>query len=248
MGSKLTKSNAISELMSSSAASAPTATEPKPVDGCVAAGAPPKERIGAERIREGVVIVRIAKADYETVVRAVSVARGDFPRVHDVGGVVVVEASSRVARHASHDVEQVSERVVLNGRRRTAEGAEVPMVIAHVGVEAEGVGCDRGEHRARSVALERERVAIAAVSQLEALPAAHKVVIARIERKQHADPALGIGVQHDEVAVLRRLDVNAGAVAGPKLIVIEANSDGCLSEQRCKQKRQHHVSNIPRLA
>src|SRR3989449_11758511 len=94
----------------------PAAAEPEPVAGCVAAGAPPKEGIGAEGIVEGVVVVRIAEADPETVVRAVSVARGDFPRVYDVGGGVIVEATGRIARHASHDVEQVGERVVLNGR------------------------------------------------------------------------------------------------------------------------------------
>src|SRR2546429_2406948 len=80
-------------------AESPAAPEPKAVAGCVAAGAPPKERIGAEGIIQGVVVVRIAEADPETVMRPVSVAGGDFPRVHDVGGVVVVEATGRVARH-----------------------------------------------------------------------------------------------------------------------------------------------------
>ena len=111
------------------------------------------------------------------------------------------------------------------------------MVVTSERAEGECVGCHRREHRARSfIALDLERVAIGAAPHLELLPAAHKVVIARIERVEHADPALGLGMEHDEVAVLLGLDVDPGVVAGGELIVIEANSDGILSEQQqCKQ-------------
>ena len=106
------------------------------------------------------------------------------------------------------------------------------MVVRRESAEVKRVGRDCGEHRARPFAgLYLERVAIAAAAQLEFLPAAHEVVIGRIEREQHADSALGIGVQDDEVAVLRGLNVNTRAVAGVELIVIEANRDRILNEQ-----------------
>ena len=107
------------------------------------------------------------------------------------------------------------------------------MVVRSESAEVKRVGRDRGEHRARPFAgLYLERVAIAAAAQLEFLPATHEVVIGRIEREQHADSALRISVQDDEVAVLRGLDVDTRAVAGVKLIVVEANRDWILNEQQ----------------
>ncbi len=130
-----------------------------------------------------------------------------------------------------HDVEQTRERIVAHRSGRTSQGAEIPMIVRGVSAEVVCVGRDSGEHGARSfVPLYLERIAIAATADLELLSAAHEVIVGRIEREEHADSAFGVGVQHDEVTILRALDVHAGAVAGVKLIVIEPNGDWILSE------------------
>jgi hypothetical protein len=105
------------------------------------------------------------------------------------------------------------------------------MIVAGEVAKVESVRRDGGEHGARPVgSINLERVAIAATADLELPPAAHEVIIGRIEREEHADPAFGVGVQHDEVPILRALDVHTGAVAGIKLIVVETNGDWILSE------------------
>jgi len=57
-----------------------------------------------------------------------------------------------------------------------------------------------------------------------ALPA--EVVVSRIEWEQHAHASIRIGVQHDEVSILRGLDVDTRAVAGCKPVVIDLNRYG----------------------
>jgi hypothetical protein len=130
----------------------------------------------------------------------------------------------RFTGHAARDIEQAGEWVV--SQVSSTEGAEVPVVVAHEPVVAERVGGENCHDRTRTVgSVHKERVAVRAPANLDAPAAADEVVIRGIEWEQHAHPAIRVGVQHDEVAVLSRLDVNAGAVAAGELLVIEIDAN-----------------------
>jgi hypothetical protein len=154
----------------------------------------------------------------------------------------------RFTAHAARDVEQAGERVVAQLGRAATQGAVIPVVIAHKGAVVERIPGEDCHHRARAVAVvDEEGVAVGAPAQLEAPAAAHEVVIRRIEWEQHPDPSVGVGVQHDEVAVLHRLDVDAGAVAAGELLVIEFNANGGVIGLQCdgrtgkrQQQRKYH--------
>ena len=79
--------------------------------------------------------------------------------------------------------------------------------------------------------------ALYAAAQLEFLPAAHEVVIGRIEREQHADSALRIGVQDHEVAVLRPPRAPAVDARSPA-VVVGRSEDGLPSVDRVDAQDQ----------
>ncbi len=110
------------------------------------------------------------------------------------------------------------------------------MIVADEGVEIERITRDRGQHRARSfIAVDLEGVAIIAAPNLELLVSTDEGVVARIDREQHADAASGVGVQDHEVAVLRRFDIDPGALAARELVVIDFDCDrriGALNGKR----------------
>src|SRR2546427_11505283 len=90
-----------------------------------------------------------------------------------------------------------------------------------------------GQHGARSfICLYLEGVAVGAAADLETFPPADEVVITRVEREQHANAAFGVGVQDDEITVLRRFDVDTGAITDREVVVIEMHGDRRLSEQQ----------------
>jgi len=96
------------------------------------------------------------------------------------------------------------------------------MIVADECVEVEWVGRYGGQHRAGSlVALDLEGIAITAAPHFEPPATPDEVVVPWVGGKQHADPAIRIGVQHDEIAILCGLDIDARMIAARKLIVID---------------------------
>ncbi len=87
------------------------------------------------------------------------------------------------------------------------------MVAEHVAVEPERRTGHRGVHHAAPGAVGLEGLAVAPVADLIPLPAPDEVVVARIEREEHPEVAVRIGVEDDEVAVILGTDVNLGPVA-----------------------------------
>src|SRR5712692_4517617 len=65
------------------------------------------------------------------------------------------------------------------------------------------------------------RVVVDVAAELDRPPAAHKGVVARVEREQHPDAAVGIGAEHDEVAILAELYVHMCLFAAPVIVLIE---------------------------
>ncbi len=110
------------------------------------------------------------------------------------------------------------------------------MIVADERLEGERITRDGGQYRARSfIALYLERIAITAAPDFEPPATADEVVIARIEGKEHADAASGVGVQDHEIAVLRRFDIHTSAIAARELIVIDFERDrriGALNGKR----------------
>src|SRR6266566_1962062 len=179
------------------------------------------------------------------VIVPVSISRCDPGACDDVRDRVVLEMPS--AGHALHDVEQSGERVVLD--RVVAQDAVVPVPVADELVVLERLCHPGGEHRAGPVVVvHHKRVAIRSTAQLLPLPAANEVVVSRIEREQHAHAAIRIGVQDDEVSILRGLDVDARAVAGRKPVVIDLHRDRRRSLSEREQEGEHHTSIIYRVA
>jgi len=87
------------------------------------------------------------------------------------------------------------------------------MITAHELVELEGGRRPRGEHHALALAVvDVERLAVPAAADLDLVAAPHEVVLARIEREEHTHTTLGVGAEHDHVAVIRQLHVDARLV------------------------------------
>src|SRR5713101_7436704 len=101
------------------------------------------------------------------------------------------------------------------------------MIAARELVELEWCHRAGGEHQPRALTLvDRERLAVAAAAELDRPPAAHEGVVARVEREQHPHAAVGIGAEHDEVAVLAELYVHMRLVAAPVMVLIEPDFHG----------------------
>ena len=204
-----------------------------------------KERIVEKRIEAGVVtepeakpvaVVGPAVPEAHPVGRVVRVVVGPGRRDEVLLGVVVEVA---VGHHALHQVDQRGFLVVA--RQTRVEYAIVPVVAAHELVELERRDRAGGEHHARPLALvDGERFAVAPAAHLELVAAAHEVVAGRIEREQHPNPTLGVGPQHDEIAVVGQLHVHLGLVAALEItVLIEPDFDrGVVT--RCRGRSRGH--------
>ena len=102
------------------------------------------------------------------------------------------------------------------------------MIAEHELVEAERIVGHGGVHRAPALAVvRRERLVAAAAADLVLPAAAHEVVVLRIDREQHAQMAVGIGVEHQQVAILARPDLHLGLFAGEEPpVVADPDLDG----------------------
>ena len=126
--------------------------------------------------------------------------------------------------HALHDVDQRGFLVVTGLPH--VEHPVIPMIAAHERVELEGRRRAGSEHQARALALvDVERLTVAPAAHLDRLAAAHERVVARVEREQHPHPAVGVGAQHDDVAVVREPRVDARLIAAVVIVVIEPDFD-----------------------
>jgi len=124
---------------------------------------------------------------------------------------------------------------------------------AHELVESIGPGRQRGEHESRAVGL-RDHEGDAARRRLDLVGArADERVFGGLAGEQHLDAPIGAAVQHDQVAVLRRLNVDTdGGAAGKDAAGAEPHAhrprvtrrrlavgDGL--EERDKKQRQHEA-------
>jgi hypothetical protein len=125
------------------------------------------------------------------------------------------------------------------------------VIVAHEGVEREGVAGECREHGAHPIALvHAERFAPAPAFDLVVTGAADIVIVVGVEREQHADAAVRFGVQHEEIPVHLGPDVDAYAVtatqvatfaqpyADPLLSLLDlcgSHGVGGRERQRCEQ-------------
>jgi hypothetical protein len=73
---------------------------------------------------------------------------------------------------------------------------------------------DRGVDRAPAGSVvRRERFAAPAAADLVLAAAAHEVVVFRIDREQHSEVPVGIGVEHQHVAILAGPHLHLGLFA-----------------------------------
>src|SRR5438445_357658 len=203
----------------------PVAREDRAIVERIVERRPAEERIVEEGIKAraegeaGAVIrpaIPVAEADRGVVVVRIS-SRIRVRRLDRVTHDIVVEVSVR--QHALHDVEQHLLLVVV--RFPCAQHPIVPVVPAYERVELEGLHGARGEHHACALAVVHvERLAVAPPAHLDLAAAAHERVVAGIEREQHPDPAVGVGAQHHEIAVLGHLHIHACPVALHEVVVL----------------------------
>src|SRR5881296_3330313 len=202
-----------------------------------------KERIVARAVQRRVAVaIRPAPAVAE-IHRVVGIVRVIVrPRRRDrVCDGVVVEMA--IGRHALHHVDQRGFLVVAPLAR--VEHAVVPMITAHELVELErraGPGC---EHQPRALAVvHEERFAVAPAAHFDGLVAPHEVVVRRVEREQHPHAPLGVGAQHEHIAVLGQPHIDPGLVGALEIVVvIEPDFDRWIvgrGNGERKQQWKHH--------
>jgi hypothetical protein len=120
----------------------------------------------------------------------------------------------RATSHLPRERRQLGLGVEILGETPGVEQAVVPVIVTDERVRAERISGKRGVHGPDALGLiDAERFAIPPAQELEVLTAAHEVVIERIERKEHSDAAVGLGMQHQQVAVRLRTSVHADTVA-----------------------------------
>jgi len=129
----------------------------------------------------------------------------------------------------------------------------VPRRGAHELVEPIGPGCQRGEHESRAVGL-RDHEGDAARRRLDLVGArAHERVLVGLTGEQHVDAPVGAAVQHDQVPVLRRLNVDTDrGAAGEDAAGAEPDAHrsrvtrrrlavGDRLEERDEERKQHEA-------
>jgi hypothetical protein len=145
------------------------------------------------------------------------------------------------ARHLLHECRELSLRVELLVQSPRVEQAVVPVVAANERIDSERVTGVRGVDGADALRLvDPERFPIAAPADLHVPPAPNVVVLKWIERNQHADPAIRLGVKHQEISIPLCACVHAHAVAPPHVAaLVQPDLDWCLglSEDRGVSRR-----------
>jgi hypothetical protein len=111
------------------------------------------------------------------------------------------------------------------------EQTEVPVVVAHELTELERVaGESRVDGAQARVVVDAERLTIAAAADFEVALAAHEVVLVGIQREQHADAAVGLRVEDQEVTVRLGAGVDLHPVAALQVArLVDPDSDGRLA-------------------
>jgi len=123
------------------------------------------------------------------------------------------------------------------------------MIPLDKGVELERIARERGEHRTGAVrVVDAERFPTAAAFDLVVAGAAHVVVVIGVQREQHANPAIRLDVEYEQVTVEVGSHVDARPVSAAKIRpLVHPNLDGrlrhwttCRSERRfggCERER-----------
>jgi hypothetical protein len=125
---------------------------------------------------------------------------------------VVLEAD--LTRHRTGERQQLGLGIEILGQPPLVENAVVPVVAPDELSELVGVPREGREDGAQAARLiDPERFPVATAAQLVILSAAQEAVVKRIEREQHPDPAVGLGMQHEEVAIGFGTRVHAHPVA-----------------------------------
>jgi hypothetical protein len=118
----------------------------------------------------------------------------------------------------------------------------VPVVVPHELAELEWVAGERRVHRAQPAVHEHaEGLAVAAAPDLEVTLTAHEVVVVGIQREQHAEAAVRLGVDYYEVTVRFGVGVHPHTVALPEVALFaQPDLDGrlLLRGHGCRGGRQ----------
>ncbi len=110
-------------------------------------------------------------------------------------------------------------------------------------LEAERVARDGGKHDTASVlVLDHEEAVVApAISELIVAAAAHPGVIVRIYGIEHPDPAIRVGVKHEQIAVVLHPYLDLGVIASlvpARLIERDPNGRIILGRRRRARRQQ----------
>ena len=197
-----------------------------------------------------VVVVRIAAVRVvtpATAVRIVVIDRADVRdrRIRDVrviiddvrGEVVIVAA----LRHPAGDSGQHCLFVAAGVAH--IERVVVPVTIEAVLPKPEWVtGDSRQHHAAAALIFDHEQPVVATpVAKLVAAATTHPGVVVRVDGVQHPNAAVGIGVQHDEVAVVLHPNLDPGVIASlvsARLVERDPHRRIVLDRRR-RARRQH---------
>src|SRR6266516_2306854 len=154
---------------------------------------------------------------------------------HGVGDDVVVEVAGR---HPIHHREQCRLRI---GRAVIArEGAIVPVPGTRERVRPKWLARNRSEDLPRAVrVIDRERLAVAATTDLYFASAADGRSIARLLGEQHANTPLRIGAHDEQITVLNGLHLHTRPFAAKVDVVGEFDFDWWVAERRRRQYGKH---------
>jgi hypothetical protein len=133
--------------------------------------------------------------------------------VHDV----VVEAGT--GSHPFHDFGQFKLGIRCHIGR--SEAPVVPVVSHDKVRDPERVNRKRREHQSGTArVLDIERISISPTPQLIGLAGAHEVVIIGIDWEEDPNPALGIGMKHQQVPISVGSDLDARVIAAHVVSVL----------------------------
>ena len=138
--------------------------------------------------------------------------------------------------HLLGDLGQLSLGLTLNLDVREHPG--IPVVAAAELAVAKRVLSIRHVDRAEPDGVHHaDRFSVLTVADLVITAAAHEIVAKRVERKQDANPPLGVGVQDDYVAVLLGSHVHAHRVTKLEtLVAVEPKLNGLVLDDRQRRR------------
>jgi hypothetical protein len=179
-------------------------------------------------VAPAVAVVRVAPTDGEAPVGipADAEAHSDVPATAVVTTATATDVSladpvlrqvvvkAGTARHLPRERGEFGLRIEIFVEAPSVEETIVPVIVTDEGRGVERISGERGIHRPQTLRLiDAERLAVAPTEQLEVLTAANEIVVKWIEGQEHADAAVGLCVQDEQVSVLLSTSIHANTIA-----------------------------------